>query len=53
MLVLRGDTAMHLLQVVAAILVSLVCLVRKISTLSPAVHAHPVSRETEKTAKVG
>ena len=53
MLVLRGDTAMLLLQVVATILVSLVCLVRKISTLSPAVHAHPVSRETEKIAKVG
>ena len=53
MLVLRGDTAMFLLQVVATILVSPVCLVGKIITLSPVVLAHLVSRETGKTAKVG
>ena len=53
MLVLRGDTAMFLLQVVATILVFPVCLVPKIITLSPVVLAHLVSRETGKTAKVG
>ena len=53
MLVLRGDTAMFLLQVVATILVFPVCLVRKIITLSPVVLAHLVSRGTGKTAKVG
>ena len=53
MLVLRGDTAMFLLQAVATKLVSPVCLVRKIITLSPVVLVILVSRGTGKTVKVG